>query len=120
MQDIPHDLRLDEGVVLGEISVQFLDLVLQVLHLHLQTLWQEMRGAVDTTQSSVEEWLPARQLDVNEEGVGSHNPAVAQPPHPIGILVLAAVLCEGCVLTLRQEHLRVNETVWRGFLDRRP
>lgn len=52
MQDIPHDLCLDEGVVLGEVSVKFLDLVLQVLHFHLQTLWQEMRGGVDTAGSS--------------------------------------------------------------------
>lgn len=48
MQDIPHDLRLDEGVVLGEVSVQFLDLVLQVLYLQLQTLWPEMRWGVET------------------------------------------------------------------------
>lgn len=52
VQDIPHDLRLDEGVVLGEVSVQFLDLVLQVLHLQLQTLWPEMRGGVETAGSS--------------------------------------------------------------------
>lgn len=79
MHDVPHDLRLDEGVVLGEVPVQFLDLVLQVLHLHLQSLWQEVRRGVGTAGPSGEEWLPARQLGLNEEGAGPRNPRLPSP-----------------------------------------
>lgn len=38
LQDLAHDLRLDERVVLGEVAVQLLHLVLQALDLCLQHL----------------------------------------------------------------------------------
>lgn len=38
LQDLAHDLRLDERVVLGEVTVQLLHLVLQALDLCLQHL----------------------------------------------------------------------------------
>lgn len=38
LQDLAHDLRADEGVVLGEVTVQLLHLVLQALDLCLEHL----------------------------------------------------------------------------------
>lgn len=38
VQDVTHDLGLDERVVLGEVPVQLLDLVFQALRLGLQVL----------------------------------------------------------------------------------
>ena len=38
VQDLSHFIRVDDGVVLGQISVQLLDLVLQILNLCLERL----------------------------------------------------------------------------------
>lgn len=38
VQDLSHRVRVDDGVVLGQVSVQLLDLVLQILDLCLESL----------------------------------------------------------------------------------
>lgn len=38
VQDLSHFICVDDGVVLGQVSVQLLDLVLQILNLCLETL----------------------------------------------------------------------------------
>lgn len=39
VQDLSHFICVDDGVVLGQISVQLLDLVLQILNICLESLW---------------------------------------------------------------------------------
>lgn len=38
LRDLPHPVRVDDGVVLGQVPVQLLDLVLQILDLRLEGL----------------------------------------------------------------------------------
>lgn len=38
VQDLSHFICVDDGVVLGQVSVQLLDLVLQILNLCLESL----------------------------------------------------------------------------------
>lgn len=42
VQDLSHFVCVDDGVVFGQVSVQLLDLVFQVLDLRLESLWEEM------------------------------------------------------------------------------
>jgi hypothetical protein len=102
VQDVLHDLGLDKGVVLGEVSVQLLDLVLQVLYLHLQEAWGDFRSGADNC-ILVSWYGKARAL-----------------PSPCRVLIVMAVLCEGGVLALGQQHLGADGSVQHGFLDGGP